>query len=77
MVAYWVALLALAPVFGGIVGLSLVLVPVLLSMSLSIGTLSRLAGTWSCPDCGTEVHTPEHIRHTFHARAPHIREQAW
>lgn len=77
LVAYCLVLLVLAPLFGGIVGLSLVLVPILLSMSLAIGTLARLASTWSCPDCTRELHTPEHVRHTYHLRAPHLRDQAW
>lgn len=77
MVIYWVALLALAPLFGGIVGLSLVLAPILLAMGLAIGTLARMASTWTCPNCKAALHTPEHIRRSLHLHSPHLREEAW
>jgi hypothetical protein len=77
LIAYWVALLALVPLFGGIVGLSLVLAPAMLAMGLAIGTLSRMSTTYRCPVCKAEVHTPDHIKHTYHWHAPHLREHAW
>jgi hypothetical protein len=54
----WIAMLALTPLFGGLLGLNIVLVPLLVAMGGSIGTLTRLATTWTCVSCGAEVHTP-------------------
>jgi hypothetical protein len=76
MVAYWGALFVLAPLFGGIVGLSLVLAPAFLAMGLAAGTLAQLASTWTCPECKHEVHAPEPVatprRHVWD-----LRHLAW
>jgi hypothetical protein len=53
------ALLVLAPIFGGIVGLSIVLVPILLAIGMMVGPIARMATTWKCPECDGEIHAPE------------------
>ena len=52
------SLLVLAPLFGGIVGLSLVLVPILLAIGMMVGPIARMATEWTCPNCGGEIHHP-------------------
>jgi hypothetical protein len=66
-------MIALTP----LLGLSVVFVPMLIVMAFSLGTLSRLANTWTCPECHGELHTPEHVRHAYHLRSPHVTHQAW
>lgn len=63
--AYWLGFLALVPLFGGIVGLSIVLVPALLAMALGLGAAARMATSWTCPDCHRELHRPDDLHDAY------------
>lgn len=69
----WVALVVLTP----LLGLSVVFVPLLIGMGFSLGTLSRMANDWTCPNCKAVIHTPDHIRHRLHMSSPHVTTEAW
>jgi hypothetical protein len=69
-----VSLLVLAPLFGGIVGLSLVLVPILLAIGMMVGPIARMATEWKCPECDGEIHPPEPVREAHATRA---RRRFW
>jgi len=58
LVVYWISMVALTPLYCGLLGLNLIGVPLLFAMGGSIGTLSRLSTTWTCAKCGADVHTP-------------------
>jgi predicted RNA-binding Zn-ribbon protein involved in translation (DUF1610 family) len=74
---YWFGLLLVSPLYGGILGLSIVLLPAFCTMTWAIGAASRLATTWTCPSCGAEMHrfeaAPRARRVRVHRRAHELQ----
>lgn len=54
-VGFWIALLATGMLFGCLLGLNVVLVPVWCFMAGAVGVATHRASSWSCPKCNAEL----------------------
>jgi hypothetical protein len=58
-VLFWVGSLAVGTLFSILLGLNLVLAPLAIVISFSIGAVARKLNDWTCPRCGAEMVEPE------------------
>ncbi|MBX3192033.1 MAG: hypothetical protein KF819_33895 [Labilithrix sp.] len=55
---FWVGSLAVSTLFAVLLGLDVLLLPVAVAISFSIGTSARAAYGWSCPVCHDSLPAP-------------------
>ncbi|MCL2723237.1 MAG: hypothetical protein FWD69_02270 [Polyangiaceae bacterium] len=55
VVLFWVGLLAISMLYGTLLGLNVVLVPVWCAMAGAVGVATDRATSWSCPACHAKL----------------------